>query len=83
MNKELNCATHGKVPWNGQAYCAPDRGGCGRVWHLIDQDHPLYRKLGARCVCGELIGTQEESPTVAVCPSCFEAISQKVESHDP
>lgn len=50
----IHCETHGTKAWEGDVVCAPDAGGCGRVWNL-DDDRPELQpgaEHGTRCVCG-------------------------------
>jgi len=73
----MDCSVHGKTPWEGTVVCAEDEGGCGRVWHLANENDPLYppAELGDKCRCGKALGAEEESPARAICGPCFEALA--------
>ena len=50
--------------------CAREQGGCGRVWHLMNDAKRPPEELGSKCVCGaQLLATGSAMP---ICSACFE-----------
>lgn len=79
----IACGTHGKVVWKGEVICAKEHGGCGRVWCLADEDHPLHPpdELGTNCACGKSFMVQDDGPARAICPMCFTKLAGSPQAH--
>lgn len=71
QQRRLACRLHGRGFWYGTVICAVADGGCGRIWHLGDETHWLFRAEEA-CTCGQPIGRVPESPVRPICQGCFE-----------
>jgi len=63
----INCAIHGRVPWQGQVVCS----ACHAVWHLNVHNPPKHNE----CTCGKpLVGKQGTAR--AICASCYDSLSR-------
>ena len=67
---ELQCASHGRMPWHGTVVCSVEAGGCGRAWHLGDPDHPRHPPEDG-CPCGADLNETAR----AICQVCFDAFT--------
>lgn len=71
----IECSEHGTAEWTGQVVCAKDQGGCGRVWHLGEDERSPPDGLGSKCVCGAELSHEDndDAASRSICPGCFDA----------
>lgn len=69
---KMDCTSHGICTWTGECICAPDKGGCGRVWHLGEDSRQPPESYGSACVCGKPLHSNDpKSSAMPICPTCF------------
>lgn len=69
MVHTVSCGTHDVAVWGGEVICAPELGGCGRVYRL--------REAPEHCVCGEPM--KGGGAILPICPQCFEELDAQLD----
>jgi hypothetical protein len=75
------CEEHGRKEWKGDIQCAPEAGGCGRVWNVDEERLRPGPQLGTRCLCGAELSVAEARKGYAVLEQA-QIDGRTLEEHD-